>query len=177
MSTMSDVEVRRAATTHTVIDSPLGELTVVARASVLVGLYFPHHWYMPDRSTFGDRTDDGFDSVRAELAQYFAGQRQQFDISLDSGGDELQQRVWDLVREVPYSRTSTYGQLARELGDGTTAQAVGAAVGHNPLCILIPCHRIVGSSGKLTGYAGGLQRKQALLDLEKDAAERPSRLF
>jgi methylated-DNA-[protein]-cysteine S-methyltransferase len=177
MFTMNDAEVRRAVTTHTVIDSPLGQLTVVARMTVLVGLYFPHHWYMPKRSTFGDRTDDGFDGVHTELAQYFAGKRQEFDIPLDPGGDELQQRVWNLVREVPYGHTSTYGQLARELGDGTTAQAVGTAVGRNPLCILIPCHRIVGSTGKLTGYAGGLQRKQALLDLEKDAAEGSSRLF
>jgi methylated-DNA-[protein]-cysteine S-methyltransferase len=119
--------------------------------------------------------DVEFDDVRRELGEYFAGQRRTFSIPLGAGGDELQRRVWDLVCRVPYGEISTYGRLARELGDGTTAQEVGAAVGRNPLCILIPCHRIVGSTGKPTGYAGGLRRKQLLLDLEKDAVERPSR--
>ena len=92
-------------------------------------------------------------------------------------GNEFQRRVWDLVRQVPYGQTSSYGRLARQLADGTTPQEVGAAVGRNPLCILIPCHRIVSSTGKLTGYAGGLRRKQFLLDLERQAVDRSMRLF
>jgi methylated-DNA-[protein]-cysteine S-methyltransferase len=92
-------------------------------------------------------------------------------------GDEFQERVWDLVRQIPYGETVSYGELARQLGDGTTAQQVGAAVGRNPVCILIPCHRVVGAGGKLTGFAGGLKRKRLLLDLERDVARRSSRLF
>lgn len=177
MVMLKESSLHTAAPTHTTVESPLGELTMVARSNVVAGLYFPRHWYLPDRSTFGDRAEEGFANVRRQLAEYFAGERQHFDISLDADGDEMQEKVWDLVRQVPYGQTSTYGQLARELGDGTTPQAVGAAVGRNPLCILIPCHRIVGSSGKLTGYAGGLRRKQFLLDLEKTTTERPGRLF
>jgi methylated-DNA-[protein]-cysteine S-methyltransferase len=167
---------RQAATTHTTIDSPLGDLTVVARSAELIGLYFPQHWPKPDRTAFGSEGSD-VDDVACQLAEYFLGQRREFDISLRPDGDELQHQIWDLVSQVPFGQTSTYGQLARELGDGTTPQAVGAAVGRNPLCILIPCHRIVGSTGKLTGYAGGLPRKQFLLDLERIVIEHPTRLF
>jgi methylated-DNA-[protein]-cysteine S-methyltransferase len=177
MLTLKSPSPHAATTTHTTIESPLGELTTVARSKGVAGLYFSSHWYRPDRSTFGDRAEEKFENLRPQLSEYFAGERQGFDISLDANGDELHRKVWDLVRQVPYGQTSTYGQLARELGDGTTLRAVGAAVGRNPLCILIPCHRIVGANGKLTGYAGGLRRKQFLLDLETTTAERPSRLF
>jgi methylated-DNA-[protein]-cysteine S-methyltransferase len=164
-------------TTHTTIESPLGELTIAAERGHLVGLYFPHHWYMPDRETLGTHTDVGFEEVQRQLGEYFAGRRRQFDLPLDPRGDELQHRVWKLVREVPYGRTSTYGDVASGLGDGTSAQAVGAAVGRNPLSVLVPCHRIVGSNGKLTGYAGGLRRKRVLLDLEEAALGMSARLF
>jgi methylated-DNA-[protein]-cysteine S-methyltransferase len=164
-------------TTHTTTDSPLGELTIVAEHGHLVGLYFPHHWYMPERETLGTYTGAGFAEVRRQLGEYFAGRRQQFDLLLDPHGDELQQRVWNLVREVPYGLTATYGDLAAALGDGTSAQAVGAAVGRNPLSILVPCHRIVGRGGKLTGYAGGLRRKRTLLDLEEATLGMSARLF
>jgi methylated-DNA-[protein]-cysteine S-methyltransferase len=177
MSMMNGAPLHTVEPEHTTIESPLGELTVVAKAGVLVGLYFPGHGYMPDRSVFGRRSEDRFDGARRELVEYFAGERKAFDISLDAGGNELQRNVWDLVRQVPYGQTATYGHLARALDDGTTAQAVGVAVGRNPLCILIPCHRIVGSGGRLTGYAGGLGRKRLLLDLEKATMERPGTLF
>jgi len=165
------------ALANTTMASPLGDLTVVSRAGVMIGLYFSNCWYRPDPCSFGAESEDGFDDVRRELVEYFTGQRREFDIPLSAGGDELQRRVWNLVRQVAYGETSTYGRLAHALGDGTTAQEVGAAVGRNPLRIFIPCHRILGSSGKLTGYAGGLRRKQFLLDLEKDTVERPSRSF
>ena len=165
------------STTHTTIESPLGDLTAVARSGEVIGLYFPHHWYMPAPSTFGAKNDRGFDALRGQLGEYFRGERREFSTPLRSYGDDLQRRVWELVRQVPYGETLTYGQLARELGDGTTPQEVGAAVGRNPLSILVPCHRIVGSTGKLTGYAGGLQRKQFLLDLETSTVEQPGRLF
>jgi methylated-DNA-[protein]-cysteine S-methyltransferase len=163
--------------THCVIASPLGDLTVVARDRSLTGLYFPGHWHMPDRFTFGDAVDEGFIEVREQIAEYFNGDCGQFDVAAIADGSEFQRRVWDLVRQVPYGETSTYGHLARQLADGSTPPEVGAAVGRNPLCILIPCHRVVSSTGKLTGYAGGLRRKQFLLDLEGEVVDRPMRLF
>lgn len=170
-------QVAQTTVTHTTIDSPLGVLTVVVNRGSFVGLYFPHHWYMPARETLGARSDDGLEDVRRQLGEYFAGERRAFDLPLAMDGDRVQRRVWDLVRQVPYGQTSTYGQLARALGDGTSAQAVGAAVGRNPLCILVPCHRIVGHNGRLTGYAGGLARKRSLLDMEALHSGTASRLF
>jgi methylated-DNA-[protein]-cysteine S-methyltransferase len=173
-------KVRHMTTTHTTIESPLGDLTAVARSGAMVGLYFPHHWYRPAPSAFGAQADHGFDDLRQQLEEYFEGERRQFSIRLRPNGDQRQRRVWDLVRQVGYGETSTYGQLAGELGDGTTPQEVGAAIGRNPLSILVPCHRVVGSSGRLTGYAGGLRRKQFLLDLERSSVEHsthPARLF
>jgi methylated-DNA-[protein]-cysteine S-methyltransferase len=170
-------ETLQPTTSHTTIESPLGDLTVVVSGADLVGLYFPHHWYLSDRSAFGPRNDAGTEEVRRQLGEYFAGHRQSFELLLTAQGDARQQRVWALIGRVPYGQTATYGSLARELDDGTTPQEVGQAVGRNPLSIVVPCHRIVGSSGKLVGYAGGLPRKQFLLDLERDVVERPSRLF
>jgi methylated-DNA-[protein]-cysteine S-methyltransferase len=163
--------------THTTTDSPLGELTIVAEQGHLVGLYFSHHWCMPERETLGTHAGAGFEEVRRQLGEYFAGRRRQFELPLDPHGDEQQHRVWNLVRQVPYGQTSTYGDLAAALDDGTSAQAVGAAVGRNPLSILVPCHRIVGRDGKLTGYAGGLRRKRMLLDLEEATLGISARLF
>lgn len=154
-------------TTHTVLPTRLGELTLVRDREALVGLYFPHHWYRPDVQTFGPRTDEGFDDVAAQIEEYLAGERRDFDLPLEARGDALQRRVWALIAEVPYGETTTYGELARRLNGEANPQQVGAAVGRNPLSILIPCHRVVGSDGKLTGYAGGLRRKRALLDLEQ----------
>jgi methylated-DNA-[protein]-cysteine S-methyltransferase len=166
-----------SAVSHTKIASKLGDLTVVARGPTVVGLYFPHHWYRPDPIEFGARSNVGFEDVSHQIGEYLAGNRREFDIPVLARGDELQERVWDLVRQIPYGTTTTYGRLARGLGDGTTPQEVGAAVGRNPVCLLIPCHRLVGAGGKLTGYAGGLERKRFLLDLEANVAGRVSRLF
>ena len=154
---------------HTVIRTRLGDLTLVRDGDALTGLYFPHHWYKPDAATFGPRVDDGFDEVASQLTEYLDGTRAAFDLPLDPRGSELQLAVWNLLADIPYGHTTTYGQIARQLGGGVSAQEVGAAVGKNPLCILIPCHRVVGSTGKLTGYAGGLGRKRALLELEQSA--------
>jgi methylated-DNA-[protein]-cysteine S-methyltransferase len=172
--------VQTMTTTHATIASPLGDLTAVARSGEMVGLYFPHHWYRPAPSAFGAQDDHGFDDLRHQLDEYFGGERSEFSIPLRANGNERQMQVWDLVRQVPYGETSTYGHLARELGDGTTPQEVGAAIGRNPLSILVPCHRVVGSSGNLTGYTGGLRRKQFLLELERTSVEHstgPTRLF
>jgi methylated-DNA-[protein]-cysteine S-methyltransferase len=171
------LEQRVGVTSHSVVSSPLGQLTFVARDHRLIGLYFPGHWHKPDCSTFGDKTVNGAVEAQEQLAEYLNGDRRTFDVPAFANGSEFQRRVWDLLRQVPYGETATYGQLARELADGTTPQEVGAAVGRNPLCILIPCHRIISSTGKLTGYAGGLARKQFLLDLERDVVDGPTRLF
>jgi methylated-DNA-[protein]-cysteine S-methyltransferase len=154
---------------HTTIDSPVGELTLVARGGRLTGVYFPHHWYKPDPAAFGPRTETGFEEAASQLAEYFARRRTSFDLPLEAAGDPFKIRVWDLIRAVPYGQTVTYGDLAAKLGE-TTAKDVGAAVGRNPLSVVVPCHRVVGKDGSLTGYAGGLARKRFLLDLEKESA-------
>ena len=175
MATTSEAPAGTAA--HTTIRSTLGDLTVVARDGAVTGLYFPHHWYRPDPAAFGPYTGDGFDEVRQQLGQYLAGQRRDFDLPVSASGSPLQERVWALISQIPYGATVSYGELARELGGGVTAQEAGAAVGRNPVSILIPCHRVVGAGGKLTGYAGGLPRKRFLLDMERGVAHPPSRLF
>jgi methylated-DNA-[protein]-cysteine S-methyltransferase len=166
-----------AEVTHTRVPSVLGELTLVGRDGAVVGLYFRHHWHRPDLATFGVHSDTGFETVHAQIDEYLAGERKDFDVPLRTDGDEFQERVWALVRRIPYGETTSYGALAHELGDGSTPKDVGAAVGQNPLCLLVPCHRVVGAGGKLTGYAGGLERKRFLLDLESNVADRPGRLF
>jgi methylated-DNA-[protein]-cysteine S-methyltransferase len=165
ISAAAGTEVTSAA--HTVLATPLGELTAVRDGDALTGLYFPRHWPRPDRAGFGARTSRGFDEVARQLGEYLAGQRKTFDLRLEPRGTPFQRRVWDLIAQLPYGRTTSYGELARRLGGDATAQEVGAAVGSNPLSILIPCHRVIGSTGKLTGYAGGLARKRFLLDLEQ----------
>ena len=152
--------------THTTIDTPIGELTLVGEDGALIGVYYPGHWTRPDPASFGQRSDGGFEEVERQLAEYFAGERTTFALPTSRNGDGFQRKVWELIDQIPYGQTTTYGELARELGDRTLARAVGGAVGHNPLSVIVPCHRVVGKDGKLTGYAGGLQRKRFLLSLE-----------
>lgn len=166
--------------THTSIDSPLGELTLVAVDGVLSGLYFPGHWYMPGPEVFGAQSARGFEQADAELSEYFAGERTSFDVATTSAGGEFQRCVWEQIARIPYGQTTTYGEIARELSDEPTlARKIGGAVGRNPLSVIVPCHRVVGKDGKLTGYAGGLERKRFLLELEAPAgaAEGDPRLF
>jgi methylated-DNA-[protein]-cysteine S-methyltransferase len=167
-----------SGTRHAVLATRLGELTVVKEEGALTGLYFPGHWPRPDRSAFGPRatrgTAAGFVDVARQLDEYLAGDRTAFDLPVKASGAEFDRRVWDLISAIPYGQTTTYGDLARRLGPGTDPRDVGAAVGRNPLCIVIPCHRMIGSTGKLTGYAGGLARKRALLELEAGISPLPS---
>ena len=160
-------------TQHTVLATRLGDLTIVRDGGTLTGLYFPHHWYRPGQATFGPRTGQGFADVTCQLGEYLDGTRTEFDLPLDARGSDFQRSVWKLIAEIPYGHTTSYGDLARRLGTGADPRDVGAAVGRNPLSILIPCHRVVGSTGKLTGYAGGLTRKRALLDLEQAGTSVP----
>jgi methylated-DNA-[protein]-cysteine S-methyltransferase len=154
------------STTHTIIESPIGELILVAEDATLSGVYFPGHWTRPDPATFGARSERRLDQVEEQLAEYFAGERTSFELPTSATGSTFQRQVWELIERIPYGQTTTYGQLAAELGNHTLARKVGNAVGHNPLSVIVPCHRVVGKDGKLTGYAGGLQRKRFLLDLE-----------
>jgi len=170
----------RMTTTHTTIQSPLGQLVLVAEDGTLSGVYFPGHWTRPDAATFGERSDSRLDDVERQLAEYLAGERTSFELSTTAAGTAFQCAVWDLIARIPYGRTASYGELARELGSPTLARQVGNAVGRNPLSVIVPCHRVVGSDGSLTGYAGGLARKRFLLDLEappRAAAQAPLPLF
>jgi methylated-DNA-[protein]-cysteine S-methyltransferase len=155
---------------HTTMPSTLGKLTLVRDARALRGLYFPHHWYMPEAATFGPLSNEGFADAVKEIEQYLAGERREFDLLFAPVGDEFLRRVRNRLQQIPYGDTITYGELATAIGGGATAQQIGAAVGRNPLCILIPCHRVVGHGGKLTGYAGGIERKRHLLELEREQA-------
>jgi methylated-DNA-[protein]-cysteine S-methyltransferase len=111
------------------------------------------------------------------LSDYLAGKRAEFELPLAAEGDAFQRVVWDIVARIPHGETTTYGRIAEQLGDRSLAQQVGQTVGANPLCIFVPCHRVVGVNGSLTGYAGGLKRKQALLELEEPAQVSAARLF
>ena len=153
---------------HWIIDTTLGDLTAVRDDEGLRGIYFRHHWYRPAQETFGPSCDRDFDDTAQQLREYLAGERQHFELPLHLPvADPLHRTVWELLRDIPYGSTTTYSELAQRIGGGVTAQQIGAAVGRNPLSIVVPCHRVIGSNGKLTGYAGGLPRKRHLLDLER----------
>lgn len=175
MSTMT------ATTRHVVTDSPIGPLTLVHDDDGLTGLYYPGHWTNPDAAGFGPRVepnrDHAFAGAIEQLLEYFAGQRRAFDLPLNPLGSQRARRLWQLLFQIPYGQTTTYGALARRIGDGISPRAVGGLVGHNPLSIVIPCHRVLGSTGKLTGYAGGLDRKQYLLGLERAIPVAPQTLW
>jgi methylated-DNA-[protein]-cysteine S-methyltransferase len=158
---------------HTVVESPYGVLTLVAEDGVLCGLYMPEQRHRPAEETFGERVaadEDPFPAVVEQLDAYFAGELRVFDLPLRMNGTAFQRSVWDRLRAIPYGETRSYGQLALELGSPGASRAVGLANGRNPLGIIVPCHRVIGASGSLTGYGGGLERKQRLLDLERSAA-------
>lgn len=145
-------------------DTPLGLLTLTATDLGVDGLYFPGR--APRRDESG-RNPELFAQASQQLQEYFGGTRQRFELALDlSGGTAFQQAVWRELLSIPYGETISYGQLAARLGRPDRVRAVGAAVGRTPTPIIVPCHRVVAADGKLTGYLGGLQRKQALLDLE-----------
>jgi methylated-DNA-[protein]-cysteine S-methyltransferase len=168
-------------TRHTVIDSPLGELTLVANDDVLTGVYFRHHWHPPAADALGHyveaAADELFGQAKKQLDEYLAGERTQFDLPVALAGESSQRRIWELLGDIAYGETTTYGELAAKLADGTTAYEVGQVVGRNPLSIVVPCHRVVGKDGTLTGYGGGLKRKRFLLDLEEPVSAAAGRLF
>jgi len=152
--------------THTTLDSPVGPLTLVNADGVLCGLYLRDQAHHPDPAGFGGSTPAGFEQATAELAEYFAGERTRFTVPVAPVGTPFELRVWALLAAIPYGETRTYGQLAEQLGDRGLARAVGSANGHNPISVIVPCHRVIGADGSLTGYAGGIRRKELLLALE-----------
>lgn len=151
------------------IPSPIGQLLVTSNGDKLTGLYLENHKGGPSIEPSWVRDAERFASVRDQLADYFDGGLTRFDQDLDLEGTEFQRAVWDLLLEIPYGETVSYGYLAKRLGAPHASRAVGAAVGRNPISIIVPCHRVVGSGGAITGYAGGVERKKALLKLEQAA--------
>ncbi|OYO18694.1 cysteine methyltransferase [Enemella dayhoffiae] len=172
---------------HAVIDGTIGRLTVVADPStgsggpstgsggpptgsggeVVIGIYFPGHWTNPDRRGWGAESEpDGvIEQCRRELEEYARGERREFTVPIELRGNAFQQRVWAELLAIPFGETTFYGALAARVGV-RNAQLVGQAVGHNPISVIVPCHRVIGADGSLTGYAGGVDRKLWLLERE-----------
>jgi methylated-DNA-[protein]-cysteine S-methyltransferase len=151
---------------YTLIASPLGELFAARDEVGITALYLPtgRNVVVPDPDW--ERDDAAFDDLRRQLDEYFAGTRREFDLTLHARGTAFQQRVWAALRDIPFGETATYGQTATALGNPTASRAVGLANGQNPISIVVPCHRVVGADGSLTGYGGGLAAKQWLLEHE-----------
>lgn len=153
--------------THTVMNSPVGPLTLVATDGVLSGVYMDEQRHRPMENVFGPRDDTQSVEVIEQLKAYFAGDLKDFDVPLTMAGTDFQRAVWTELQQIPYGETITYGELAERLGRPSASRAVGLANGKNPISIIVPCHRVIGSTGNLTGYGGGLPRKRYLLDFEQ----------
>jgi methylated-DNA-[protein]-cysteine S-methyltransferase len=151
--------------THAIADSPVGPLTVVDDDGGLAELWMGT--WSGDPARAGERDDSVQPSLREQLEGYWRGEVRDFDVRLAPVGTPFQRRVWDALRTIPYGQTRSYGQIAALLGVPGASRAVGLANGRNPIGIVVPCHRVVGSDGKLRGYAGGVERKRFLLDLEQ----------
>jgi methylated-DNA-[protein]-cysteine S-methyltransferase len=156
-------------TCYTYIDTPLGPLLVQGDGDFVTGLFMPNHKGWPGLEASWQQTDAPFAAVRAQLGEYFAGARQQFDVPLKLSGTPFQQQVWQELLRIPFGGTITYAELAARVGKPAGARAVGHANGRNPVAIIVPCHRVIGANGKLTGYAGGMDKKQWLLAWERRA--------
>jgi len=159
-------------TMWTVVRSPIDDLRVVARGAMIAAIEFSPFRGSPTGEPIGERDDDNplLREAVGQLAAYFARDLLEFDLPLAPRGTEFQQRVWEQLRAIGYGETASYGEIARRLGKSNAAsRAVGLANGRNPIPIVIPCHRVIGANGTLTGFAGGLPRKQKLLELERDA--------
>jgi len=156
--------------------SPIGDLTIVTEDGAITRVSMDTGASGAEADLGGRDDATGGAAVR-QLQEYFAGERTEFDLPLAPRGDDFKQRVWALLREIPYGQTRSYGDLARALGDVNLSQAVGFANGRNPIAIVVPCHRVIGSDGTLVGYAGGLDRKRFLLALEETEESRAQRLF
>jgi methylated-DNA-[protein]-cysteine S-methyltransferase len=154
-----------------IVGSPVGELLLTGDGEILNGLYTCEHVRRPEPA--GERDDQAFENARAQLAEYFGGARVEFEVPLDPSGTPFQRQVWRELSRIDYGTTVSYRELAERIGNPAAVRAVGLANGRNPISIIVPCHRVVGSNGALTGYAGGLPLKEWLLDHETE--HRPTR--
>jgi methylated-DNA-[protein]-cysteine S-methyltransferase len=164
-----------ASIVQTRVPSPMGDMVLAATRTGLAGAWFTDQRHRPEALDFKNvphawPQQDSHPTLRMaanQLGEFFAGKRKTFDLPLDiSGGTEFQQSIWRALLLIPYGKTCSYGDIGRQIGNPAAVRAVGAAVGRNPLGLIVPCHRVLGSDGSLTGYAGGLHRKTALLALE-----------
>jgi methylated-DNA-[protein]-cysteine S-methyltransferase len=171
------IATRTATRRHTVVDSPYGPLTLVATDGVLSGLYMTGQRHRPPEETFGDPDPSPFTEAIRQLDAYFAGELREFVLPLHLDGTPFQRSVWEQLRQIPYGGTRSYGELAACLGKSGASRAVGLANGKNPVGIIVPCHRVIGASGSLTGYGGGLDRKRRLLAFENGTEDDPPALF
>jgi len=149
------------------IDSPVGPLTLAGIGSTLMHLRMAEQSHEPDRSGWAPAGESAFPDAVEQLRGYFAGELTEFDLDLQLDGTEFQKKVWAALQTIPYGQTRSYGEIADQIGSPGAARAVGLANGRNPIGIIVPCHRVIGSTGSLTGYGGGIGRKRALLALEK----------
>jgi len=152
--------------------SPIAELLITSNGEAITGLFLENSRDLPMIETTWRKEVRLFDQARKQLRAYFARELMEFELVLAPQGTSFQQMVWSELRKIPYGSTTTYGELARKIGNPNGSRAVGAANGRNPISIIIPCHRVIGSNRKLTGYGGGIERKKALLDLEALAISR-----
>jgi len=154
------------------LDSPVGTLLLRGDAEALTGLYMHEQRHLPELPAGCERNDRAFRQAREQLNAYFAGKLQEFELALAGEGSAFQQTVWKALCKIPFGATESYGGLAKRIGNANASRAVGLANGKNPIGIIVPCHRVVGANGSLTGYGGGLERKQWLLEHERRYAER-----
>lgn len=158
------------------VDSPVGRLTLAGRNGRLQHLRMVDQTYEPSREGW-ESDDTAFADVVVQLDAYFTGELFEFDLDLDLVGTDFQRRVWAALLTIPYGETRSYGQLAQQIGAPGAFRAVGLANGHNPIGIIVPCHRVIGANGSLTGYGGGLHRKKSLLELEQNRVAPVATLF
>jgi methylated-DNA-[protein]-cysteine S-methyltransferase len=151
-------------TLYTTLDTPIGELMLTGDDEALTGLYLPNS--LPTPRADWRRDEARFAAATAQLREYFAGERSEFDLELRLEGGAFERQVWEELLRIGYGETVSYGEIARRVGHPGSARAVGAANGRNPIAIIVPCHRVIGADGSLTGYGGGLECKRTLLDLE-----------
>jgi methylated-DNA-[protein]-cysteine S-methyltransferase len=151
---------------YTMLESPIGELLLVGDGDSLHGLYMQQGRTAIEVGAGWEMAEEPFAEVSAQLAQYFAGRRTRFDVRLVMTGSPFQRRVWNELQQIPYGESISYGELARRIDVPSAARAVGIANGRNPIAVIVPCHRVIGADGSMTGFGGGIERKRFLLDLE-----------
>ena len=170
MNTTTD-SIAQACSAQTTLVTPLGKLLLARTATGVAGAWFEGQKHHPGPLAAARRPDDEILRRAADqLHEYFAGERDAFDLPLDLHGTAFQRAVWQQLLAIPASGTTSYGAIAKALANPSAVRAVGGAVGRNPISVIVPCHRVVGTDGSMTGYAGGIERKRALLDLERATA-------